>query len=110
MDENGPVLVLVTFGSLDEARKFSEAAVSQQLAACVNLFPNVESIYRWNDAMERATEVAGVIKTMRGRLGALEECYRAVHSYEVPEFLILPVSGGGEDYLAWLRGAVANRS
>jgi len=108
MDENGPVLVLVTFGSLDEARKFSEAAISQQLAACVNLFPNVESIYRWNGAVECAKEVAGVVKTMRSSLGALEAFYRAAHSYEVPEFLILPVSGGGADYLAWLRGAVAD--
>ena len=107
MAEDAPVLVLVTFGGPEEARSFANAAVSRQLAACVNLFPQVESIYLWKGGVERAEEVAGVIKTTRHRLEELEACYRALHSYEVPEFLILPVDGGSPDYLKWLRGSVS---
>lgn len=110
MDENAPVIVLVNFSSIEEARFFSEAAVAEHLAACVNLFPGVESIYRWNNAVERSQEVSGVVKTTEARLEELEKRYRELHSYEVPEFLVIPVMGGGADYLNWLTDSVAKQS
>ena len=109
MDESVPVIVLVTFADMEGARCFSEMAVSEQLAACVNLFPGVESIYRWNNAVERSQEVSGVVKTTEAQLDALEKRYREMHSYEVPEFLVLPVLGGGADYITWLTDSVSRK-
>lgn len=110
MGPDAAVVVLVTFATLEEARSFSKAAVSARLAACVQLHPGVESIYRWNGAVEHSEEVSGVVKTTRGALQALEDCYRSMHSYEVPEFLVLPVDGGGKLYLEWLRESVSRGS
>jgi periplasmic divalent cation tolerance protein len=107
MGEDAPVVVLVTFANMEEARAFSKAAVSERLASCVQLHPRVESTYRWNGAVGQSEEVAGVVKTTSSALGGLEERYRSMHSYEVPEFLVLPVEGGSSDYLKWLRESVA---
>ena len=108
MEENPPVLVLVTFGNIEEARHFARRAVSERLAACVNLFPQMESIYRWNGSVESAGEIGGIVKTTRNCLQPLESCYRSMHSYAVPEFLVLSVSGGGADYLKWLAESVSS--
>lgn len=107
MAAGAPVLVLITFVDLDQARRVSEALVAEQLAACINLFPGVESIYHWKGRVERAQEVGAVVKTVQSCLGRLEERYKALHSYETPEFLVLPVQGGSVEYLSWLSQSVA---
>ena len=96
-----PVVVLCTFPDLDQARQIGAALVERQVAACVNLLPGVESIYRWEGKVERAGEVLGVIKTTR--YPELEAAIRELHPYEVPEILALPVVAGLPAYLAWLR-------
>ena len=95
-------LVLSTAGSRDEAESIAESLVEQGLAACVNLVPGLTSIYRWQGSTERADEVLLIIKTTAQRLPALEAALRSLHSYEVPELLVLAPEGGGDDYLAWL--------
>lgn len=95
-------LVLSTAGSRDEAENIAESLVEQRLAACVNLIPGLTSVYRWQEAIERADEVLLIIKTTESRLAALESALRALHSYEVPELLVLAPERGGDDYLAWL--------
>lgn len=75
-----------------------------RLAACVTVLPGVESIYRWNDAVETANEVLLVIKTSAERFPALKSAILDLHSYEVPELIALPVSVGSEPYLTWLLG------
>lgn len=95
-------LVLSTAGSREEAETIAESLVDLGLAACVNLIPGVTSIYRWQDAIERSDEILLLIKTTEPRLAELEAALRKLHSYEVPEVIVLAPERGGEDYLAWL--------
>jgi periplasmic divalent cation tolerance protein len=97
------VVVLCTFPDLDQARQIGAALVERQVAACVNLLPGVESIYRWEGKVERAGEVLALIKTTR--YPDLEAALRELHPYEVPEILALPVAAGLPAYLAWLAEA-----
>jgi len=81
--------------------------VEERLAACVNLITPLTSIYRWRGAVERAREVLLVIKTRRTLVPRIAARVRALHSYEVPEVIALPVVAGARSYLAWLLGETA---
>jgi periplasmic divalent cation tolerance protein len=81
--------------------------VEERLAACVNLIAPLTSIYRWRGAVERAREVLLVIKTRRTLVPRIAARVRALHSYEVPEVIALPVVAGARSYLAWLLGETA---
>ena len=94
------MVVLCTFPDIEQARQIGAALVERQVAACVNLLPGVESIYRWEGKVEKAGEVLGIIKTTR--YPELEAAIRELHPYEVPEILALPVQGGLPSYLEWL--------
>jgi periplasmic divalent cation tolerance protein len=99
----GNRIVLVTCGRLAEARKIARALVEDRLAACVNIFSNpVESIYRWKGKLEVAREHLLLIKTVESRLKELERTVEQLHSYEVPEFVVLPIVSGSKKYLSWL--------
>jgi periplasmic divalent cation tolerance protein len=96
-------VVLVTCGSLAEGRKIARAVVTKRLAACVNLVSApVESVYRWKGKVDRAEEFLLVIKTTARRLKELENEIARLHSYELPEFLVLRVDGGSKRYLKWM--------
>jgi periplasmic divalent cation tolerance protein len=99
------VVVLVTAGGAEEAQRIGRALVAEQLAGCVNVVGPIRSIYRWQGAVEEAEERLLIIKARAADLAALEARVRALHSYDVPEVLALPVTAGSEDYLAWLAGA-----
>ena len=100
-------LVLVTCASLAEARKISRAVVEKRLAACVNIHSaKVESIYRWKGRVEAAREHLLIIKTTTRQLKALERRVLRLHSYETPEFLVLPIVSGSRGYLHWLAETV----
>ena len=100
-------IVLVTCASLAEARKISRAVVEKRLAACVNIHSaKVESIYRWKGRVETAREHLLIIKTTTRRLKALERRVLRLHSYETPEFLVLPIVSGSRGYLHWLAETV----
>lgn len=96
-------VVLVTCGTLIEGRSIAKAVVRKRLAACATLVLGpVQSIYRWKGKVETAREHLLIIKTTRARLAALEREVLRMHSYDVPEFLVLPVSAGANAYLAWV--------
>jgi periplasmic divalent cation tolerance protein len=95
-------VVLVTCGSMGEARKIGRGVVERKLAACANVVPGVESIYRWKGKVERAREVLVIMKTTANRLPDLEREVKRLHSYEVPEFIVLPLTAGSRDYLNWI--------
>jgi periplasmic divalent cation tolerance protein len=99
-------IVLTTAASIDEARKLGRALVEERLAACTTLVPQAESIYRWKDAVESASETLLLIKTSAESLDALEKRLHQLHSYETPEFLVLPVDSGSAAYLEWLTGCL----
>ena len=100
-------VVLVTCGTLAEARRIARAAVEARFAACVNvLVTAVESIYRWKGKIEVSREYLLVMKSTARRLPELERMVRSMHSYDVPEFLVLPVVSGSREYLGWLLESV----
>jgi periplasmic divalent cation tolerance protein len=99
-------IVLVTCASIAEARSIGRSVVEKKLAACANIVPRVESIYRWKGKVERAQEVLVVMKTTAKRLSELEREVKRAHSYEVPEFIVLPVVAGSHEYLQWLGESV----
>ncbi len=96
------VVVLVTAPEQETARRIARALVEERLAACVNLIPGVHSIYRWQGAVEEATEVLLIAKTHAERSAALAARVRALHPYELPEVVTLPVTDGSEAYLRWV--------
>jgi periplasmic divalent cation tolerance protein len=100
------VVVLITTGSQEEAERIAGALVSEMLAACVNLIPGVTSIYRWEGEVQRAQEWLLVAKSRSDVLNQLTRRVQALHSYEVPEIIALPLSGGSEAYLRWIDGEV----
>ena len=100
-------VVLVTCGSLAEARRIARKVVSKHLAACVNIILSpVESFYAWKGNLEKAREYLLVIKTTAKRLADLEREVKRLHSYDVPEFIALPIVAGSGSYLSWLEEGV----
>jgi periplasmic divalent cation tolerance protein len=100
------IVVLATCGSEEEAGKIARALVDSRLAACVNVVSGVRSTYRWKGAVEDAAEWLLLIKTTRSLFVPLQESIRALHSYEVPEIVALPVVDGLEAYLSWIADSV----
>jgi periplasmic divalent cation tolerance protein len=96
------ILVFSTCGSAEEAEKVSRALVEGNLAACVNIVPGVQSIYRWQGAVEQSGEWLLVIKSRRDLFARLTAELRRVHSYEVPEAIAVPITDGLAEYLAWM--------
>ena len=96
------IQVVTTAASLDEARRIAAALVERRLAACVQIVGPIESVYRWKEKIETATEWQCQIKTRQSKFSAVEAAICALHSYEVPEILALPISDGNSAYLRWL--------
>jgi len=101
MAEN-TLIVLSTFGSSDEARRVATTLVEERLAACANLLPAVESIYRWKGAVESASETMVIFKTNIDRYYQLETRLKQLHSYEVPEIVAFRAHAGLISYLRWV--------
>ena len=95
-------LALTTFPIDHDAEALARRLVDEKLAACVNILPPMRSIYAWKGVTEAADERQLLIKTTGERLRELEVRLRELHPYEVPEFIVLPITEGGHDYLAWL--------
>lgn len=107
MTETSLVLVLTTVGAEMETATLAEALVGDGLAACVGVLPGMVSTYRWEGRVERAQEQQLVIKTTMDRVAALSDRLRALHPYEVPEVLVVPVIDADPRYASWLRSAVS---
>jgi periplasmic divalent cation tolerance protein len=100
-------VALSTAPDAETAARIARALVHERLAACVNVVAGVRSIYRWQGGVEDATEVLLVMKTAAEQADALAERLRALHPYELPELVVLPVAGGLGGYLAWVLEEVA---
>ncbi|MGQ9518004.1 MAG: divalent-cation tolerance protein CutA [Anaerolineae bacterium] len=96
------VVVLSNAGSQEEAERIAGTLVREFLAACVNIVPRVRSVYRWQGQIEWAEEWMMIIKTRRRAADALIRRLRELHSYEVPEAIVLPIEGGLPEYLDWI--------
>ena len=106
MDEPEPVVILITFPTDGDVIAFARGLVGEGSAACVTVLPEVQSVYRWDGAIEQARERQLIVKTTRDMVDRLRHRVTEVHPYDTPEFLVLRVAGGEERYLAWIRDAV----
>jgi periplasmic divalent cation tolerance protein len=97
------VIVLSTAPADDRAEQWARQLVDERLAACVNVYAPMVSMYRWNGQVERDSERQMVIKTTRDRLPALETRLKELHTYELPEFIVLTLAEGSEEYMGWVR-------
>ncbi|HEY7404228.1 MAG TPA: divalent-cation tolerance protein CutA [Candidatus Angelobacter sp.] len=95
-------LILTTAGSSDEAKKIAHALVERRLTTCVNIVPRIESVYRWKDQIETAEEWLLLIKTRRDSFERVRDAIEGLHSYELPECIMLDVAEGDKAYLDWL--------
>ncbi len=100
------IVVFMTAANLEEAARLAEMLVTERLAACVQILPEMESVYRWQGKLERQEEVLVIAKTIKSRFEELEKKVRAIHSYETPEIVALPVTAGSALYLEWLNSSV----
>src|SRR5215210_748711 len=100
------IMVLMTAGSREEAARLADILVVARLAACVQILPEIESVYHWEGRVERSAEILLLAKTTRGNFPALEAAVRSLHSYETPEIIALSVETGSASYLEWLRANV----
>ena len=103
---SGEIIVLVTSANGDEASKIAEALVRERLAACVNIAPQIESVYRWQGEVETATEWLLLIKTTAGAFHKVREALGKLHSYDLPECIEIKIENGSAGYLDWIGSSV----
>ena len=96
------MIVLITTGSEEEAHKIARLLVKEKKAACVNIVPEVDSLFRWKGKIDSARESLLLVKTTASLLSEIVSLVKETHSYQVPEIIGLPIIGGNEDYLKWL--------
>ncbi len=102
MTSSDPIVVLMTAANREEANQIAEILVGARLAACVQILPEIESVYRWQGEVQREKEILLLAKTTRSRFDELESKVRAMHSYETPEIIAVPITAASEPYLKWL--------
>jgi periplasmic divalent cation tolerance protein len=100
--QNTYVIVLVTTSSKKEAEKIAQHLLNERLIACANIIGPVSSLFRWAGKMEKAEEYLIIMKSREDLFEKLADAVKALHSYEVPEILVLPIVGGSKAYLDWL--------
>ncbi|MFC1555623.1 divalent-cation tolerance protein CutA [candidate division KSB1 bacterium] len=107
MSETGKIMIMVTTASLKEASEIGKTLVEKQLAACCNLIPNIQSIYRWEDKVMEDAEILLMIKTLKSVEVEALHTIRKMHSYEVPEMITFSISSGDEKYFQWIDDSVS---
>jgi periplasmic divalent cation tolerance protein len=96
------LLALSTFPDAEIARRISNQLVSERFAACANILPSVESIYRWKDKIESGNETLVLFKLSEDRQSIFRDKLRSLHPYDVPEIIFVPIASGLTDYLQWV--------
>ncbi|HET6978632.1 MAG TPA: divalent-cation tolerance protein CutA [Pyrinomonadaceae bacterium] len=102
-DTADAIIVFMTASNGEEAARLADMLVGSHLAACVQILPEMESVYRWQGKIERAPEILLLAKTTKSKFEELEREVRALHSYDTPEIIAVPVVAGSARYLEWLR-------
>jgi len=106
--EQKVLLALSTFPDAETARRIANQLVTEKFAACANILPSAESIYRWKERIESGNETLVFFKLSEDRQAAFQEKLRALHPYEVPEIVFVPVASGLPDYLRWVAESCAS--
>lgn len=102
MTGEDPIVVFMTAANGEEATRLADLLIGAHLAACVQILPEMESVYRWEGKIERQSEILLLAKTTAGKFADLEREVRALHSYETPEIVAVPIIAGSTPYLEWL--------
>jgi periplasmic divalent cation tolerance protein len=100
--QNRYIIIIVTTPSKQEAEKIAQHLIDKRLIACANIIGPVSSVFHWSGKTEHAEEYLILLKSRKDLFEKLSETVKALHSYEVPEILVLPIVGGSEGYLNWL--------
>jgi periplasmic divalent cation tolerance protein len=106
MSPEDPIVVFLTASSGEEASRLAELLIGAHLAACVQILPEMESVYRWQGKIERQSEILLIAKTTAAKFAELEREVRALHSYETPEIIAIPLVAGSTKYLEWLAASL----
>lgn len=102
------IVVFITAPTQEESKRLADRLVEAKLAACVQILPQMESVYRWEGKVERQAEHLLIAKTTADRFADLENQVRALHSYDTPEIVSFPLAESSPEYLNWLRQSVAS--
>ena len=105
-DAADEIVVFMTAPTGEEATRLADMLVGAHLAACVQILPEMESVYRWQGKVERQPEILLLAKTTRAKFDELEREVRALHSYETPEIIAVPITAGSTPYLEWLNAGL----
>jgi periplasmic divalent cation tolerance protein len=106
MSAEDAIIVFMTAPSGEEATRLADLLIGAHLAACVQILPEMESVYRWEGNIERQSEILLLAKTTRAKFVDLEREVRALHSYETPEIVAVPIVAGSNPYLEWLEASL----
>ncbi|KAK8947108.1 hypothetical protein KSP39_PZI006397 [Platanthera zijinensis] len=99
------IVVYVTVPNREAGKKLAESIINEKLAACVNIVPGIQSVYWWEGKVQSDSEELLIIKTRESLLNPLTEHVKANHEYEVPEVIALPINGGNDEYLEWIKNS-----
>ena len=100
------VKIAICMATIEETPALAHMLVERRLAACVNILPGAQSVFRWKEKIEEANEAMLVIKTTEDNVPLVEQALKSLHSYELPEFLVLNVEGVSDAYLQWIQASV----
>lgn len=106
MEKRNNIVIIITCSSEKEARKIRKALLEKRKVACVNIIPKIESFFWWKGKIDSCPEVLLLAKTKKSLLKEIITLVKKIHSYEVPEIIALPISGGNKDYLNWIENTV----
>ena len=102
MEHDGNVVIFITAGTDEEARKVGQALLEHKAAACVNITPNITSIFWWQDKLETDQEHLLIVKTRASNVEEVVRLVKEIHSNEIPEVIALPIIDGNREYLEWI--------
>jgi periplasmic divalent cation tolerance protein len=100
------IVIFITCANKKEAQQIALALVEKKLAACVNIAGDVTSFFWWEGKVDRSQEVLLIVKTLKTRLAKIIKAVKSLHSYQVPEIIALPISGGDRPYLDWINDSI----
>ena len=103
------IMVFITAATADEANRLADMLVDRRLAACVQIMPEMSSVFRWQGKVETQREMLLIVKTLNSKFPEIEREVVKLHSYETPEIVAIPLSAGSGPYLEWLKASVSEK-
>ena len=100
------VIIYVTFGEIDNAKKIVTACLKEKLIACANIFPRIGSVYFWEGEIKNDNEIAVFLKTTKEKIDAVTSVVKKLHNYDCPCIIALPIESGNSDFLKWISDSV----